>query len=116
MNGDSYRSYPKILCAKCPLTPVDAHCGKNLAEQFKVITTILSASIGGGQIGELYERRWDGEVDIRSIKSTMKMDILRCKTPAMVRKEIWIHLRRESRCHVGKSAAASSLRKRRVRS
>src|SRR5262249_41464970 len=41
---------------------------------------------------DLYERRWDGEVDIRSIKSTMKMDILRCKTPEMVRKEIWVYL------------------------
>jgi hypothetical protein len=40
----------------------------------------------------LYERRWDGEVDIRSIKSTMQMDILRCKTPDMVHKEIWTHL------------------------
>src|SRR4029077_1497991 len=64
----------------------------NRVEQFKVITTILDASIGGGQIGDLYERRWEGEVDIRSIKSTMKMDVLRCKTPEMVRKEIWVHL------------------------
>ena len=44
------------------------------------------------QIGDLYERRWEGEVDIRSIKSVMQMDILRCKTPEMVRKEIWAHL------------------------
>jgi hypothetical protein len=40
----------------------------------------------------LYERRWEGEVDIRSIKSTMQMDVLRCKTPEMVHKEIWAHL------------------------
>ena len=46
----------------------------------------------GEQIGDLYEYRWDGEVDIRSIKSTMQMDILRCKTPEMVHKEIWTHL------------------------
>src|SRR5262245_40391223 len=52
----------------------------------------LDAAIDGGQIGALYERRWEGEVDIRSIKSTMRMDILRCKTPEMVRKEIWAHL------------------------
>src|SRR5204862_4743464 len=64
----------------------------NRAEQFKVATTILDASIDDGQIGDLYERRWAGEVDIRSIKSAMKMDILRCKTPEMVRKEIWAHL------------------------
>jgi len=46
----------------------------------------------GGQIGGLYERRWAGEVDFRSIKSTMKMDILPCKTPEMVEKEIWAYL------------------------
>ena len=32
------------------------------------------------------------EIDLRSIKTQMKMEILRCKTPAMVRKEIWTHL------------------------
>ena len=71
---------------------VDARDKDNRAEQFKVVTTILDASIDGGQIGDLYERRWEGEVDIRSIKSTMQMDVLRCKTPEMVHKEIWAHL------------------------
>ena len=64
----------------------------NRAELFKVVTTILDASIDGGQIGDLYERRWDGEVDIRAIKSVMQMDVLRCKAPEMVHKEIWAHL------------------------
>ena len=35
---------------------------------------------------------WYREVDIRSMKSTMQMDVLRCKAPAMVEKEIWAHL------------------------
>jgi hypothetical protein len=39
-----------------------------------------------------YERRWEGEVDIRSTKSVMPMVVLRCKTPEMVRKEIWARL------------------------
>ena len=90
MSGERYRSYPESLTMR--QVSVDARSRNNRAEQFKVVTTILTASIDGGQIGDLYERRWDGEVDIRSIKSTMKMDILRCKTPAMVHKEIWIHL------------------------
>ena len=38
------------------------------------------------------ERRWSGEINMRSIKSTMQMDVLRCKTPEMVLKEIWAHL------------------------
>ncbi len=90
MAGQQYRSYPESLLMR--QVSVDARGKGNRAEQFKVITTILEASIDGGQIGALYQRRWDGEVDIRSIKSTMKMDILRCKTPEMVRKEIWAHL------------------------
>jgi Transposase DDE domain len=90
MAGEQYRSYPESLIMR--QVNVDARGKNNRAGQFKVVTTILDAAIGGGEIGELYERRWDGEVDIRSIKSTMKMDILRCKTPAMVRKEIWAHL------------------------
>ncbi len=90
MAGEQYRTYPKTL--RMRQVSVDARNKDNRVEQFKVITTILDASIDGTQIGDLYERRWDGEVDIRSIKSTMKMDVLRCKTPEMVRKEIWAHL------------------------
>src|SRR2546421_12309948 len=90
MKGEQYRTYPESLTMR--QVSVDARGKGNRAEQFKVITTILDASIDGAQIGGLYERRWDGEVDIRSIKSTMKMDILRCKTPEMVHKEIWAHL------------------------
>ena len=71
---------------------VDARDRDNRAERFMVVTTMLDASVDGGQIGDLYERRWSGEVDIRSIKSTMQMDVLRCKTPEMVHKEIWAHL------------------------
>jgi Transposase DDE domain len=90
MTGEQYRRYPKSL--RMRQVSVDARGKDNRAEQFKVVTTILDASIDGGRIGDLYERRWQGEVDIRSIKSTMKMDILRCKSPEMVQKEIWAHL------------------------
>src|SRR4029077_2822078 len=90
MAGKKYRTYPKSLLMR--QVSVDARNKDNRVEQFKVITTILDASIDGRQVGDLYERRWEGEVDIRSIKSTMKMGVLRCRTPEMVRKEIWAHL------------------------
>src|SRR5262245_64023476 len=89
MPGEQYRRYPKTLLMR--QVAVDARDKNNRAKQFKVITTILDASVDGQQIGNLYERRWSGEVDIRSIKSTMQMDVLRCKTPEMVHKEIWCH-------------------------
>jgi hypothetical protein len=90
MTGAQYRTYPKSLVMR--QVTVDARDKNNRVTQFKVVTTILNVAIDGKQIGDLFERRWEGEVDIRSIKSTMQMDILRCKTPDMVHKEIWTHL------------------------
>lgn len=44
------------------------------------------------QLGELYQRRWHIELDLRCIKTTLGMEVLRCLTPAMVEKELWVHL------------------------
>jgi hypothetical protein len=55
MTGEYYRRYSKSLCMR--QVNVDARDKNNCVEQFKVITTILDASIDGGQIGDLYERR-----------------------------------------------------------
>ena len=90
MTGAQYRCYPETLLMR--QVAVDARDKNNRAERFHVVSTILDASIDGGQFGDLYERRWEGEVDIRSIKSTMQMDVLRCRAPEMVHKEIWAHL------------------------
>lgn len=43
-------------------------------------------------IAELYRRRWWVELELRDIKSTMKLDVLRCKTPDAVRRELWTGL------------------------
>lgn len=43
-------------------------------------------------IANLYLRRWEIEVDLRHLKSVMGMEVLRGKTPDIVRKEIWAHL------------------------
>jgi hypothetical protein len=89
MTGEQYRAYPKTLVMR--QVTVDARDRNNRAERFQVVTTILDPAVGG-RAGDLYERRWAAELDIRSIKVTMRMDILRCKTPGMVEKELWAHL------------------------
>src|SRR5205823_10664592 len=40
----------------------------------------------------LYRARWNAELDLRSLKQTLQMDVLRCKTPESVRKELWTHI------------------------
>ncbi len=59
-------------------------------ESFVVVTTLTdAATYPKGEIAQLYHYRWLAELDIRAIKISMGMDILRCKTPEMVRKEMW---------------------------
>jgi hypothetical protein len=58
-----------------------------------VVTTLLDpVEYSKDDLAELYRARWNQELDFRSIKTTMQMDVLRCKTPDLVRKEIWTHL------------------------
>ena len=58
-----------------------------------LITTLTDAhDTPKKALAELYAMRWHVELDLRAIKSVMQMDILRCKTPEMVEKEIAAHL------------------------
>jgi hypothetical protein len=59
-------------------------------ESLVIVTTLRDAEkYSREDIAELYHRRWLAELDIRAIKCNLGMDVLRCKTPEMVRKEIW---------------------------
>jgi len=56
-------------------------------------TTILDAKAYPAQcFADLYRRRWMAELFLRDIKITMGMDVLRCKTPALIHKELTMHL------------------------
>jgi len=58
-----------------------------------VATTLLDADAFSTQdVALLYRVRWFAELDLRALKATLQMGILRGKTPVMVRKEIWAHL------------------------
>ena len=57
-----------------------------------VATTLRDPrEVSRDDLTELYRMRWNGELDLRSLKETMQMSILRGKTPKMVRKELWAH-------------------------
>lgn len=58
-----------------------------------LVTTLLDAAVVvPAELDWLYQQRWHVELDLRSIKIAIGMDILRCKTPEMVRKEVAVHL------------------------
>jgi len=57
-----------------------------------LVTTILDPGVAPAELDWLYQQRWHVELDLRSIKIAIGMDILRCKTPEMIRKEVAVHL------------------------
>jgi hypothetical protein len=62
-------------------------------DSFVVVTTLTDADqYSHDDIAELYHQRWLAELDIRTIKCTLGLDVLRCKSPEMVRRELWTGL------------------------
>ena len=58
---------------------------------------LVTTMVDGGQyskeeLADLFLKRWHIELDFRSIKCALKMEVLRCQSPEMVVKEIWMHL------------------------
>ena len=55
-----------------------------------VITTLTDAEqYTKEEIAQLYGFRWNSELDIRSIKDSLNLGHVRCKSPEMVRRELW---------------------------
>ena len=58
-----------------------------------VVTTLTDQeTFSKADIAELYGFRWNSELDIRSIKQSLNLTHVRCKSPAMVRRELWTTL------------------------
>ena len=59
-------------------------------ESLIVVTTLVDQNkYTRDEMAELFHKRWLVELDIAAIKVTMGMDVLRCKSPEMIRREIW---------------------------
>jgi hypothetical protein len=62
-------------------------------DELVLVTTMLDAvEYKKEELADLFLQRWNAELDLRSIKDVLQMDVLRCMSPEMVEKEIWIHI------------------------
>ncbi len=91
MSDEDYRKMPDTLT----LRELRFHViipGRR-TETITVVTTLTDAeAFTKEDIAELYGLRWNVELDIRAIKQTLGLDHVRCKTPKMVRRELWVTL------------------------
>jgi hypothetical protein len=60
-------------------------------QQVVLVTTLLDEkAYPDAAIAQLYRRRWAVELCFRDIKTTLGLDVLRCRTPELVEKEVWL--------------------------
>jgi hypothetical protein len=91
MDKPTYHAVPKTLSIREVRFRV-TRAGYRTRE-IVVATTLLDASAyTHADLTQLYHHRWRVELSIRDIKQTLGMDVLRGKTPEMLRREIWCHL------------------------
>jgi putative transposase len=88
MDQATYDQMPESICVRevefCVAQP-----GFRV-ETLIVVTTLTDVRrYTRDDLAELYHRRWLAELDIRAIKVTIGMDVLRAKSPEMARREIW---------------------------
>ena len=91
MDEKQYASLPDSLT----LREVRVHVEQKgfRTKELIVVTTLLdSETYLATEIARLYRRRWQAELNLRSLKVVLQMDQLRCKTPHRVRNEFFMHL------------------------
>ena len=58
-----------------------------------LVTTLLChRDTSKAELRALFAKRWHVELDLRNIKTTLGMERLSCRTPAMAEKEIWVYM------------------------
>jgi hypothetical protein len=91
IDWQTYKSLPEFITVRETRMQVEQPGFRT--KSLVVVTTLLDPEQTTKEdLAFLYRARWNNELDLRSIKISLQMDILRCKTPELVRKEIWTHV------------------------
>ena len=66
--------------------------GFPIARLLVIVSLLNSKKYHKKELAKIYKLRWHIEINLNSIKTIMRMDMLSCKSPEMVKKEIGVHL------------------------
>lgn len=91
MSREEYQTMPETLTLRL----VEVHVTEKgfRTKHLHVVTTLLDTKIDSSpSLAELYRRRWNIELDLNAIKTMMGLDVLRGKTPHMMRLELFVGL------------------------
>jgi hypothetical protein len=82
MTPEEHEGYPAELTLR------EVKVGKKV-----LVTSFLNpCEVCKRELGKLFLQRWNVELDLRNIKTTLGMERLSCKTPEMCEKELWVYM------------------------
>ncbi len=82
MSPEQHQSYPLELTLR------EVQVGKKV-----LVTSFLKPrEVCKPELGRLFMARWNVELDLRNVKTTLGMERLSCKSPQMCEKEMWVHM------------------------
>jgi len=90
MDEETYATIPETLTVRELKVHVDVK-GFRVRELIVVTTLTDAERYPREEIAKLFRLRWHVELDLRNIKTSLRLDDLRGKTPETIRREIWIH-------------------------
>jgi hypothetical protein len=91
MSKEEFKSLPESLRLRLVHICIDIP-GFRTKEIFLVTTLLDPVAYPLVKLAELYRARWQCELNLRDLKTSMQMEIVNGKTPEMVRKEIYAHI------------------------
>lgn len=92
MDEATYEQYPDEMVMRELRVHVKGRHRKVRSRTITIATTLCDhEKYRKTDLADLYRLRWQAELNLRSLKTVMQMEILRGKTPEMVRKEMWAH-------------------------
>lgn len=82
MTREQYAAFPKEITVR------------EVAVNGQILVTTMTdhRQVRKGELSQLYAMRWNVELDLRNIKTTLEMEVLSCLSPQMVQKELWVYL------------------------
>jgi putative transposase len=90
MDEETYATIPETLTVREVRVRVDVPGFR--VRELVVVTTLTDAErYPQAEIARLFRLRWHVELDLRNLKTSLRLDDLRGKTPETVRREIWVH-------------------------
>ncbi len=87
MDAEQYAALPDTLTIREVRYAVNQP-GFRVREIILATTLLDAETYSAADLADLYHQRWHTELDLRYLKTTMKMDVLRCQTPAMIEREL----------------------------